>query len=139
MTTILFVLAFVATGEEKKDRDLIQGTWKVTRLEYGGRINTEHFREDTWIFKGDQLTLIGDGKVFYKMTFKLDPTKQPKTIDLTITEGDSDVGRTDLGIYRLAENTLTLSRSLSERPKEFAGAGKRGRPGLITLERVKAK
>jgi uncharacterized protein (TIGR03067 family) len=136
---MLFMLAFVATAEEQKDQDLIQGTWRVARLEYNGKVNTDHFREDTYIFKGNQVTLVGDGREYYKMTFKLDPAKQPKTIDFTITEGVADVGRTDLGIYRLGENTLTLSRGVKERPKDFDGAGKVGKPGLLTLERVKSK
>jgi uncharacterized protein (TIGR03067 family) len=155
MTRLLFVLAFVAAvlaqplwspgslvaaPEEQKDQDLIQGTWKVVKLEYEGRVNTDHFREDRYIFKGDQVTLVGGGQEYFKMTFKLDPAKQPKTIDMTITEGVANVGRIDLGIYRLDKDTLTLSRNRGdERPKDFTGAGKPGKPGLLTLERVKSE
>jgi uncharacterized protein (TIGR03067 family) len=154
MTRLLFVLAFVAASlaqplwsptllvakaAEQKDQDLIQGTWKVVTLEYEGKVNTKLFREDTWIFKGNQITLVGKGKEYYKMTFKLDPAKQPKAIDMTVTEGVSGTGKTRLGIYRIGNNTLTLSQGRGvERPKEFGGTGKAGKPALLTLERVKS-
>lgn len=129
----------VATPEEQKDQDRIQGTWKVVKLEYEGKVNTKLFREDTWIFNGNQITLLGNGKEYYKMNFKLDPAKLPKTIDMTVTDGVSDRGKTQFGIYRIGEHTLTISQGRSaERPKSFSGAGKADKPGLLTLERVKS-
>jgi hypothetical protein len=79
------------------------------------------------------------------MTFKLDPAKQPKTIEMTITEALPDAGttanplkgKTSFGIYRIGQNTLTLCKG-DERPKEFSGrlwrpiCGRHWHPGSIS-------
>jgi uncharacterized protein (TIGR03067 family) len=124
-------------AQEKKDQDLM-GTWKLVTMENGGKVSAGPFREDTWIFEGNQIALAGsgvrEGKVYFKYTFKLDPAKQPKTIEMTIVEGPREKGRTEFGIYRIDKDTLTLCRGGKEFPKEFSG---KGETGLLKFERVK--
>jgi uncharacterized protein (TIGR03067 family) len=61
----------------------------------------------SFVFKGDRLTLTGP-KPFRKReySFKLDPSKKPKTIDLTLLDGqlNEKVWR---GIYELKGDELT--------------------------------
>jgi uncharacterized protein (TIGR03067 family) len=64
-------------------------------------------------------------KVLIKGTFKLDPSKKPKAIDMTVTEGrrDEDKGKELLGIYELDKDGLkwrTSEPGGKDRPKEFA-------------------
>ena len=79
-----------------------------------------------------------EGREISKGTSTFDPTKKPKTIDFTPTEGGGK-GDQFLGLYQLQKNTRKLC---------FAPAGK-GRPMgfsstpenqhlLVTFERVKA-
>jgi uncharacterized protein (TIGR03067 family) len=127
-----------ATAEEKKDQDLIQGSWRVVKLESKGKANTGSFREDTWIFQDDELRMVGkggQGDTYVKATFKLDSSKQPRTIDLSITEGAGKGGKKRLGIYRMDGDKLTICQGV-DRPKEFSGKG----PAiLLELERAKGK
>jgi uncharacterized protein (TIGR03067 family) len=56
-----------------------------------------------------------------KGTSKIDPSKKPKTIDLTAAEGDS-AGKTALGIYELEKDSrkVCIAKPGDERPTEFA-------------------
>jgi uncharacterized protein (TIGR03067 family) len=129
----------VATPLEKKDQDLIQGTWKVVKHEHDGKVRTENFLGGTWVFKDNELTIVDGDKVRGKGTFVLDPDKKPKTIDIKGSDGQLLKEKTIVGIYKIEKDTLTLSQGIDERPKEFTDAGKVGKPGLLTLERVKSE
>ena len=70
----------------------------------------------------DVFTFKYDGKVVWKATVKLSPSKKPRTIDLTITEG-SNKGQTILGIYEVDKDALkwcTAGAGQTERPTDFA-------------------
>lgn len=55
-------------------------------------------------------------------TFRLDPSQEPKSIDLVLTKGPYE-GMVLEGIYQVSENTLQLCLPLSplkgDRPKQF--------------------
>ena len=59
--------------------------------------------------------VINEGKV------KLDPTKKPKTLDVTFTEGERK-GQEVLGIYEIKGHTfrVCVARPGDERPAEFS-------------------
>jgi uncharacterized protein (TIGR03067 family) len=152
MTRSLLVLAFVAASlaqpvrspmllvataqeKEKKDQNLIQGSWNVVKLEHDGKVNKGPFREEIWVFKGKEVTLRDEkNKEWFKGTFVLDPDTKPKTIEITWSDGKRK-GISEKGIYRIEQDTLTLCQG-DERPKEFSGAGK---AGLLHFERVKSE
>jgi uncharacterized protein (TIGR03067 family) len=126
------LLVATAQEKEKKDQDLIQGSWKVVKLEHDGKVNKGPFREGIWVFKGKEVTLRDErNKEWFKGTFVLDPDKKPKTIEITWSD-EKRKGKTEKGIYRIEQDTLTLCQG-DERPKEFSGAGK---GGLLQFERV---
>ena len=57
-------------------------------------------------------------------TFKIDASKKPATIDLTIGKGSKDAGKTQLGLFKLDGDQLTLviaGVDVKERPKSFDG------------------
>ena len=82
-------------------------------------------------FRGNQITMLGRDKEVDKFTFVLDPDKKPKTIKMT----PSDKGKIIFGIYRIERDTLMLTQSLDDFPKEFGGPGKK--TGLLTFRRIK--
>lgn len=62
-------------------------------------------------------------------TSEIEPTKEPKTVDLTVTEGENK-GETMLGIYEFSDENNTrkvcFAKPGDERPDEFsspAGSG----------------
>ena len=125
----------------KKDRKQIEGTWKIVTLELDGNKSTGDDINKLTVVNGADGSWIlnNDGAESSQGTSTIDPTKKPKTIDLTPTVGD-DKGQQYLGIYELGENTRKLCFALAgkPRPTEFSSP-----PGsdrfLVTFERVKAK
>jgi uncharacterized protein (TIGR03067 family) len=120
----------------------IQGTWKAVKLEHNGKANKGPFREGIWVFKGKEVTLRDEGgKEWFKGTFALGRDQGTNTIDITWADGKIQKfkGKTQKGIYKIEKGALTLSRGADERPKGFTDAGKVGKPGLLTLERMKSE
>jgi uncharacterized protein (TIGR03067 family) len=73
-------------------------------------------------FDGDgTVTVANKGKVFVRGTTAVDPTVNPKAMDLTFTEGPPK-GKTSLGIYEIEGDTYRFCRAApgEPRPKAFA-------------------
>src|SRR5262252_4202232 len=76
--------------DAKKDQEALQGTWKPVSSEQGGKDQGDEAKEHTLIFEKDTFTVKRGDQVLLKGTFKLDPSKKPKAIDMTVTEGHRD-------------------------------------------------
>jgi uncharacterized protein (TIGR03067 family) len=103
----------------KKEMAKFQGTWKFISMEVDG--TKTPYKGLTVVLKGDQWTVCEGDRCAAKVTFELNPTKKPQTIDLV----DVDVEKKRLirGIYSLEGETLTVCYRNSEkghRPTEFA-------------------
>src|ERR1022692_1061284 len=141
----------VVSGPQKKHREKLhdswamrngtQGTWRATALIVNGETFTQENANALTVVNGaDGTWIIRDlGTEKSKGTSTIDPTKSPKTIDIT-PSGEQDKGITYLGIYELGENTrkVCIAPSGRARPKDFTST-----PGseriLVTFERVKDK
>jgi uncharacterized protein (TIGR03067 family) len=123
----------------KKDRKKYEGTWQVVSLEVdGNKAAEEDAQKITVINEADGKWAIEvEGKVVARGTSVIDPTKKPRTVDLTATEGESS-GKTALGIYEFGDDTRTvcLAQVGKERPTEFAAPSGSGHI-LAVLRRVK--
>ena len=125
MTAGLVVAAGAPQGSPAgHNRQQLQGTWELVTLEASVRHLSSLsmkdladarlvIREEVWRWK------LGKSKL--KMTARLDPDKNPKTIDLTITAGPAR-GKTFRAIYLLERDTLKIClhrKPGNERPTEF--------------------
>src|SRR5262245_29308328 len=128
-----------ARGQEKSDkaeltknelRDL-QGTWKVIVFEQNGKELALQKRK--YIFENNKMMYV-NGEVKVEWTFSVDPTKNPKQMDLERTSGPGDVT-----IYVLAGKYMIIcgSRDGKTRPSEFACDSDKGGGYLLVLQRQK--
>jgi RNA polymerase sigma factor (sigma-70 family) len=120
-------------GQARTDKDRLQGTWVAVSAEKGGKAAPDEFLTSLKItFAGDKITVRGGGDA-KEGTFKLDPAKKPKEIDLM------HEGKTAQGIYRLDGDKLTLCLDDADkgRPTEFKSKAGTGLV-LMVLRREKA-
>jgi uncharacterized protein (TIGR03067 family) len=111
----------------KKDRAALKGEWKVVSYELDGKKPVSDEQLDKV-----KVTIIEGNTT-------IDPTKNPKTIDTTFTEGDLK-GETALGIYELKGDTYKYCRAApgKERPTEFSSKEGSGHT-LVVYKRAKAE
>ncbi len=106
----------------KKDLENFQGTWTLESMELNGKPLPENDR------KKIRLNIQGENFVFDNGgggepgLYKIDPTQDPKTLNIVITEGN-DKGKVYLVIYKFEDGKMIQCMELSNknRPKEFTG------------------
>lgn len=119
--------------DAKKDSDKLQGTWTAVEGGPPGGILT---------FAGDTFNIRDKEKLIAKGTFKVDPAKKPKAIDMMVTEDPDNKfkGKTSLGIYELDGEQLKWCANepgKDDRPKEFVKEAGGNRHLLVTFKREK--
>jgi uncharacterized protein (TIGR03067 family) len=119
---VVFGLAlWSVAADDKKDSELLQGTWTMVSLEVNGdAVEGDLVDNARLVVKDDSYTpTLGDQT--YTSKFKMDPSKSPKQMDFTYTDGELK-GETVKGIYKLEGDTYTLCRALlpdGDRPTDF--------------------
>lgn len=134
-----------AWGEDGQSELLaLQGAWKVSGLEIGGRVIKANATPLSYldgfnlVVEGRRMSyfmVVSEKKVRVDFDVTLDSTKQPETIDARLLGGRWK-GKTCLGIYELEGDTLRLclmDNPSTPRPGTFSS--KDG--SLITLQRSK--
>lgn len=106
----------------KKEMDKFQGTWTLESLEANGQpVPEEQIKGIKLVVEGNKRTLKKGDEVVGESTYKLDPTKKPKQIEITQTKGQLE-GRTVKGIYEIDGDTQKVCLALEgDPPTEFAG------------------
>ena len=135
---VLAMVAFAASlaaADAPKDAEKIQGSWKVISAEDSGRKAPEEtLRNLKWAVTRDTITYKVGGKTT-RWTYRLDPGRKPKWIDLT--EGD----RTRPAIYDLDGDTLKVcfaEGTQKERPTAFESKPNSVNDVLLVLKRDKS-
>jgi uncharacterized protein (TIGR03067 family) len=116
-----------------------QGTWVATSSIHDDQPAPEAIvRSIKRIVTDDHVVWERDGKRFAGTKIELDPTREPKTIDL-IPDGGPKRGEHVLGIYKLEGDVLTICTAASgqPRPKQFK-AGKGSGCTLQTFQRERS-
>jgi uncharacterized protein (TIGR03067 family) len=106
-----------------EEMEKLQGTWRQIAHERDGVADPPEERgwEPRVTFTGDTFVVtLADGSTPIKGTFKVDPTREPKALDLTDTFG-ADAGKTFLAIYALEGDRLIFcaADASQERPTAF--------------------
>jgi len=107
-------------AQDKVDKDKLKGTWKAVSSVDDGQDEPDPGQYEL-IFDGDAVTVRKAGRDFFKGTFTLNTAVDPKTIDLSITEGKHEGGRM-LGIYTWDGGRwkwCTTTPQGGDRPREF--------------------
>jgi uncharacterized protein (TIGR03067 family) len=134
---VLVLVALAAADPAKDDLDNLQGSWKVVSLEKDGKKQPEDALKTIKVVIKDDKFILKEGDRDSEATIKLDPSSKPKTIDLTVKEGDAL--KTLKGIYQLGADDLKICAAGdpgAERPKDFATKPK-ANVGLVVLKREK--
>jgi uncharacterized protein (TIGR03067 family) len=130
-TVVFCAIGFAAAGgsgsvaddkaELKKEASKFQGTWTFESSVTGGEeLPADQLKMFVVIFKGDKHTVKKGDEVIQVGTQMLDPSKSPKTIDVTMLEGPHK-GTVMLGIYEIGADTLKVcfDPEGKTRPTEF--------------------
>jgi uncharacterized protein (TIGR03067 family) len=146
---VLILVAMGAAGTPgaaaQKRAEHPKGTWRFAALE-----SEEKGWEAPWPTIKTWRWVVGDKEIAgpdpvagnSKASFKLNPKKSPKQIDITFPDGLGG-GKTFQGIYKLDKGTLTVSlrndvKAAQGRPKDFVFRGDAGLT-LLILKRVSDK
>jgi uncharacterized protein (TIGR03067 family) len=134
---LLFAATMVAADMGDADAELksLEGKWVIAGAHLGGRDHLDDFAGMKLILKGNQFT-IAFAENSDKGTFRLDPAKSPKWIDIKTGAKGPFFGRTLLGIYKLEKGQLILCCEADgkTRPTAFE-AKEKSRNMLLTYKR----
>jgi uncharacterized protein (TIGR03067 family) len=121
----LGLAASSALADDKADLEKevgkFQGPWTIESSETGGeKLAIGELKGLIVTFEGNKNTVKKGDEVIQIGTQKIDPTKSPKTIDVTMTDGPSK-GMVMLGIYEFDGDTLKVcfDPQGKKRPTEF--------------------
>jgi uncharacterized protein (TIGR03067 family) len=108
----------------EKEVRKFKGAWTFESSETGGKeLPTGELKELVLTFEGDKHTVKKGDDVIQVGTQKLDPSRSPKWIDVTMAEGPHK-GTVMLGIYEIDGDTLKVcfDPEGKKRPTEFKSA-----------------
>jgi uncharacterized protein (TIGR03067 family) len=126
MGILITGLVLPTTAGEKddavaRDMKLLEGNWSLHSFATNGKeVPAETIQNIKLTIKGNRY-LVDFGKQKMELTFKIDPSKKPKAIDLINVKDDKKT--VTLGIYEISTDTLKMCRgteSGQDRPTEFA-------------------
>jgi uncharacterized protein (TIGR03067 family) len=127
-----------ARAEDIETSKTLEGTWRFVKPSDADAQKKDNPAAMRVVFKGDTIAFVGDdSKRAARGTYKVDPGKNPKTMDIILDKDGAKL--ITLAIYELDGDTLRLCHYLGamaykERPKQFV-ADKRTVVGI--LKRVK--
>jgi uncharacterized protein (TIGR03067 family) len=139
LVTVFGLLVSTSAGQDKTgagDKDKLKGTWTVASGTKGGKdVPEAMFKEVKFTFAGDKMTIAMGKDLKMEWGYKIDPTKKPKEIDVTMPDG-----KTGTGIYELSGDTLKIAHGEvgDARPKDFVSK-EGGNVSVMVLKREKAE
>lgn len=133
----VLLLSMAGTGvayadeQQSSTTGSLQGLWRVTAVESGGKTATEHpYSDRQLLVRGSRLSF---AQADVLAEYQADTSVVPQQIDIPVSEG----GKPLQGIYRLADGVLTLclaDTAASPRPRDFSTRGTKH--VLLTMQSV---
>ena len=134
--------AIVRAEDKKSDADKMQGSWQTVKAEIGGvALPDEIVNNLKYEITGNKMLTKGVPEIvkqYGAASFKLDPTTMPRSIDFTVTMGDTKGDELE-AIYEFkGDDELRICVQIvgKERPGAFATKEGESR-GLLVLKREK--
>jgi uncharacterized protein (TIGR03067 family) len=132
--------ALAQTPEErlKREEEKLAGTWRVTAAKANGeRVPPDQVPKMKLTFKDGKFTVQRGEEKPREGTYKIDPTKNPKTIDIVNRTTGPEKDQKQVGIYELTGNELKICAcdASKKRPTNFDTRDKDGYSVLV-LKRV---
>ena len=124
MATSLALCARAAGDDPPRGRGAVRGTWACTSAVVDGEpLPEKTVKELRLTITADRYKTERADEVLFDSTYRLDPSKDPKQIEMTATEGDA-AGKPALGIYAVDGDTLKMCYVMPgrDRPKAFESA-----------------
>lgn len=118
---LVLSLPCVSRGEDiKDDAKSMEGTWRPSAAELRGEKYPDGIRKAMKLVIKEGKYTVTVGAATENSHVKLDPSKRPKTMDITGAEGPNQ-GKPTLAIYELSGDSLRICYDLSgnTRPTEF--------------------
>jgi uncharacterized protein (TIGR03067 family) len=141
-TASLCLAADAPQDAVKKDMEKLKGTWKITSFDRNGEkpIGDDQLEAVTTTIGADgSFKVEAGGQTVVAATIKIDPTKKPKAIDFTFTEGDLS-GTKALGIYEVTDEGFKYCRAAADKPRPTDFSAKEGsEQTLVVYKREKSK
>jgi uncharacterized protein (TIGR03067 family) len=136
LTLGLLGRAAAVTPEQrlKREQEKLAGVWRVTGMQVNGTILPARQVPDLKLtFKDGKFTVRLGKEKPQEGTYKIDPSKKPKTIDIINGKTDKEKDKDQVGIYELIGNSLRICACPvgSERPTDFTTNDKPGYTVLI--------
>lgn len=139
--SLFSLISLAASGTARAADDVksdLEGDWQAVSMEGGGApAPKEKVAGLKFSFAGDQLTVDDSGKK-EKSPIKIDATKTPKEMDVTVSDQF-----TILAIYKVDGDTLTFcfrmrsAEKKTERPTDFAAPKEVPGQVLAVFKRIK--
>jgi len=108
--------------DPKQEAKLFEGRWRIWRSVEDGKIDASSGAG--MVIEGNDIQFLwGGNNKGATAKFTVDPTKDPREIDVRFTSG-SGINKTQLGIYRLSKGQLEISWGGvgdGKRPSRFSG------------------
>jgi uncharacterized protein (TIGR03067 family) len=122
----------------QSELDMLKGNWKLISEVAAGQ-NVQVDATETFYFNGRTLVDSIGGKVTDEFTIKIDPSKNPKEIDL-IPLKQPNMGQTIYGIYKIEGDMLILCANFipqgNRRPKAFE-SNQNNKTNILTMKKEK--
>lgn len=137
LQAILLCAGLAFSTNDADEAAKLQGVWEVSQAEFHGtKIAKSALAGSKFEIDGEKFVAVV-GVVVHKGHYKIDPKANPKTIDLTATEGPN-AGKTSKAIYEIEGGVLKLCNAMKpegERPTAFATKSGDG----LSLQTLKKK
>jgi uncharacterized protein (TIGR03067 family) len=133
----LFVATALGAQDATKEMERLNGVWVATSGESGGtKLPAEEIKDMRLTISDGTYTIRG-GSEEQRGTVKVDPTKRPMTMDITLETGPNK-GKTQLAIYDVQVGVLRVCGGEVDKKERPTSFDTKNKPGVTLVTFKKA-